>query len=180
MNFVEVKENTDIYKKTEDLFLRAFPPEERPPFKFFYMDGGRFKGSVLAIYDGETYVGLLITNLKDDLVYIYFLAIDDSVRSKGYGSQVLSAVKGFYQGKRLFLLAEEVDPRYEDYEHRKRREHFYLKNGFKNSKTVIEEFGVRYELFTLDCVVEPREFYLMMRDLVDEKTFRIGYKNANI
>lgn len=47
----------------------------------------------LAYYDKQTFIGLTYTIYTDSLVYLLFLAVEESKQSQGYGSQILAQVK---------------------------------------------------------------------------------------
>ena len=73
--------------------MAAFPKHERLPFPLL-MFFALFKGYEFnAYYDGEDFVGLTYTIAKGNMVFLAFLAINESMRSKGYGSKILDALK---------------------------------------------------------------------------------------
>ena len=151
---------------TQTLFESAFPVEERPPFELVLKwDHHGFNG----VYQGEDFVGLVYFVEHKDLVYVFFLAIEEPYRNQGIGSRILSDVKARFAGKRVFLLAEEVGERYPDNALRMRRIGFYRRNGFLDSGLVITEYNVRYHVLTLGGVkVGFDEYYALMEALMGE------------
>ena len=157
-------------KEIQEIYETSFPENERPPFDMLLsFKEAKFYG----VYLDNRLVGLMDTIEYQDIVYLFFLAVSSKERGNGIGSQILTDFKEQYQNRRLFLLADEVSPIYQDYEERKKRFSFYAKNGFHPEGVFIKEFGVRYEYLTHDCKIEKHELLDIMelligKDLVDQ------------
>ncbi|MCR5078421.1 MAG: GNAT family N-acetyltransferase [Bacilli bacterium] len=166
------------YNRAKSLFLHAFPPQERPPFEALFSWKDKGLTEFLNIYDGQTFLGFVHLVHYKDLLYLFFFALNEENRNKGYGSKILRELRDRYEGNRLYLLAEEVNPKYEDNANRKRREAFYTRNGLINSRALIVEYGVPYELYYAGQEVSKKEHFALMRELLGEKAFSIYYKNV--
>ena len=174
LRYVPLNEQGPDQKKTQDLFETAFPEEERPPFAMMLSwKHDEFYG----VYKANEFVGLVDLILYKDLVYVFFLAVAEEKRNQGIGSQILSDLKGRYPNRRLFLLADEVDPKYADNEIRARRIAFYNRNGFLDTGIKILEFGVMYQLLSASGAISKREFYLVMESLIGEAKAKQFYGN---
>lgn len=161
--------------KVKYTFESSFPEEERPPFE---MALSWEHSSFYAVYNEEGYAGLVDIVEYLDLVYIFFLAVEEKHRHLGIGGTILSDLKEKYVGKRIFLLAEELDPKYDNYEERLTRLRFYEKNGFQRSGVFILEFGVRYEMLIGSSKVSKEEFVATMTYLIGEELAKIYYANV--
>jgi GNAT superfamily N-acetyltransferase len=63
------------------------------------------------------------------MTFVLYLATDESIRSKGYGSKMLKWI--VENARRTVVLnIETVEKAYENYEQRLKRQKFYIKNGF--------------------------------------------------
>lgn len=62
--------------------------------------------------------------------YIYFVAIDSSIRSKDYGGAAMKILAETYPDLQLILDFEVLDDNAENNEQRIHRRNFYLRNGF--------------------------------------------------
>ena len=168
---------TSIDEKAEDsrfTYEDSFPPSERPPFDMLLgLNNTYFCG----VYDQGEYVGLIDTIEYKDMAYLFFLAIKKENRDKGYGTQILSDLKQRFAGKRLFLLAEEDGPQYEDNAERTRRLSFYSKNGFIPEGIKVVELGVTYEILSYNCSVGERDFFDLMSTVVGEERMSLFYKD---
>ena len=82
--------------KIKKLYMRAFPLNERKPFKLIKQ---KAKGSMSDVWmldeDGE-FLGLAITMNADDLVLLDYFAIHEKKRSVGCGSKALKLLQEKY------------------------------------------------------------------------------------
>ncbi|MBE7087407.1 MAG: GNAT family N-acetyltransferase [Clostridiales bacterium] len=120
----------DDYKDFKRLYYSAFPPEERPPYFYLKRRAKKGKGELFIAKDNGSFVGFIYLVPYLDMVYVFFFAIEESLRYKGYGSKILQLVKERNANKRLFLAREPLDENAENAEQRKGRREFYMKNGF--------------------------------------------------
>ena len=181
LSFIEITLTSKESDEVKSLYLSSFPKEERPPFEYLFQEKMKGKLTVYEIKEGETFVGLAVVANYLDLAYLFFFAIQESLRGKGYGGKAIKELISLYNKKRLYLCAEEVDVSYPDYENRKRREDFYIRNGFRNTKIAFMEVGVRYELFVLKGKeVSEMEHFSLMKDLIGEKDFAFFYPDVEI
>jgi RimJ/RimL family protein N-acetyltransferase len=101
----------------------------------------------LAIYDGEELVGMSYVIYGERVAYVFFLAIAECARGRGYGTEALGALISAYgEGRRVVLAIEEMDERAENYPERVRRLNFYEKNGFSMSGYKLREVNMVYDL----------------------------------
>jgi Acetyltransferase (GNAT) family. len=116
---------TSDYKDfAEDLFISAFPENERYPFQIIWLrDRTHFHFDV--IVDDETPIAILTTDDFEDFVYVEHFAVAESLRGKGYGSQIFERLLE-NTSKQIVLEVE----RPED-ETTRARVSFYLNLGMK-------------------------------------------------
>lgn len=117
--------------KVEQLSLEAFPPEEYlAPSKIIEViqDGDT---EFLALYDEELFVGFVVLKKYKTMCYLFFLVIDPTHRSKGYGAETIKAIKELYPNCSRVVDFEMVDETKENNNQRIKRRKFYLKNEYK-------------------------------------------------
>lgn len=158
MNITLEKSQKSDYKQIKKLFVKAFPPEERPPF--FMLKRGIKKGAgiMLTARDGDEFVGFVYLLCHGDTAYLFFFAIQADRRGSGYGSAVLGRLKEMYKGKRVFLARETLDECAENYSERVRRHGFYLRNGFEDMPVKIKEASVVYDVMGIGGGVTAEEY----------------------
>ena len=141
------------------LYKKAFPKCEQKPLWLVWIVKQQRKADVWIAEKEGTFAGFAITMNGGDLVLLDYLAISESMRGAGVGTEVLKALQQQYQGKRLFLEIENV---YEDADNladRLRRKHFYLKNGMQEMKIMVNAFGAELELLTFSGQVSFEDYY---------------------
>ena len=140
-------EESNIKEDVANLLVTAFPSDERPPVDIFFknLEINKEHTRLIAYYDNNTFVGFTSLVFYKDICYLFFFAVSPTVRHQGYGSQILEMIKKDYQDYTILLAFEEVDPKYENYLERKKRESFYLNHGFIDNGFVSEEWGVKFQ-----------------------------------
>lgn len=114
----------------EQINDEAFPLSERMSFDEIFEFASDTNTDVLGIYDGKKPIGFVVLLKNSECGYIYFLAIDSHVRSKGYGSAAIQKMLEVYSDLQLVLDFEVIDENAENNAQRIRRKNFYLRNGF--------------------------------------------------
>lgn len=146
-------------EKLKQLYITAFPKDERAPYKMLKNRSDKGKAEFLAAKDGEELIGMVYMVCNDALAYIFYLAIMDDKRGMGYGSKVLSLLKERYKGKKLFLARERLDEPCDNIEQRKSRRGFYLSNGFTDQSGHIKEGKVTYDIMYIGEPVTAEEYH---------------------
>lgn len=144
--------------KIYSLYRRAFPREERKPFRAILDIHRSGRGDVWYCSSGSGFAGFASTVTDDKLVLVDYLAVAPAKRDGGIGSGILSALKEHYTGKHLFLEIESVWEDVPDRDARLRRKAFYLRNGFTPMNLMIWLFGVKMEVLGVDCKFDFDEY----------------------
>lgn len=163
------------YGQIKPLYRQAFPKEERAPFFLIKKKTLQGKSELLVAEDNGEFVGFAYMVCHEDLAYIFYLAIDENKRGKGYGSKILQELKTYYSGKRIFLAREQLDSSAPNYEQRLKRHEFYLKNGFEDLPYKLKEASVVYDIMGIGGTVTAAEYDALisgwagtlMRKLID-------------
>lgn len=144
-----VDDNSPDLERIDLLALDVFPPEEYlSPYDIIKMARDGVPIELLAIYDGELFVGFMTVMTHAKLCYLFFLAIDRPLRSLGYGSRAIDALRSRCGGLDLTVDFELPEHTASNYLQRCRRRFFYLKNGFHPTGKAVQYLGVDYEIFS--------------------------------
>lgn len=174
LNTENITRNGRFWNEVNALAKEAFPPEEYlEPAKLAEMakaDNFDF----LALKDNETFVGFMAVLIYEDIAYLFFLAIDKSCRSKGYGSRAIETLKAAYPGKKQVVDFEMLDDLADNRLQREKRRNFYLRNGYKETGLFLSYLGMDYEVFCMGDDFEPEVFQAMMKT-IQVKGFRPKY-----
>lgn len=144
--------------KIKKLYLGAFPDFERLPFWILRYKSKKKNSNLYVIYNDDEFVGMTNLAYYKDIVYLYYLAIDPSQQSQGYGSMVLKHLRDTQPNKRILLNIEKVDEASENYEQRFKRKKFYERNGFQNTEFEIETDDIVYEVLYSGSIVHEHEY----------------------
>lgn len=144
IRFEKIDENTNNLEEIKQLYLDAFPFEERIPFYIMVLVGNDKGVEFLSIYDDDTWLGFIHTLVGDELSYIFYFAIDNRLRRSGYGSKILHEYKKIHP--RLSLAIEPIEENSDNIKQRRKRLEFYKKNGFETLDTKVMEMGIEFEL----------------------------------
>ena len=151
MNFITKTKNLKNAKK---LYNTAFPKYERIPYFILKLFTLNKNVKFTEYYDNNVFVGITYTAETDYTLYLYYFAISDNLRGKGYGSKILNHLKTLYPNKTITLNIEPLDENSTNYNDRLRRYEFYKRNGFYNSGYTVYEVGggftVLYTKYNID------------------------------
>ena len=142
--------------KLEELYLSAFPKEERFPFDILEDCSKEDNSNLYAIIDDDKFIGMCYIVNCEGAYYLMYLAVEEELRNKKYGSKILEDLKEKY--KTLFLSIDEPTD-----EISIRRKNFYLKNGFYDTNKYYEDTGVWYEVLCTNSQYEITENNMMKR-----------------
>ncbi len=138
-----------IEPRINEVYLSSFPERDRVPWSFLLKKSSNKNMDFLAFYDEGKFVGFTYLISTTTKLYILYLAIDDKVRSKGYGSRILNIIKQL-NDRTIFLSIEEVAEKHKDYSTRKKRLEFYQKNGFAKNDYSLKEMGQIFETLSFN------------------------------
>ena len=159
LKFLKYQSSNCDKKKMKKLYFNAFPKNERCPYSILISRIKKHKGEYLGIYDNDIFIGLIYNIIYQDIVYIYYFAIEEKYRGLGYGSEVLSLIKEKYKDKRIVLMAETLDSNALNYKERIKRNKFYLNNGFIFQGYTVREVDVIYDMLgKTNKTVEKNEY----------------------
>lgn len=121
------------------LYTRAFPPQERIAWPLVHLLCLRRGVDLVAWYDepgrAARPVALTWTVRRpgERLVYLFYLAVDESARGHGTGGRLLAELRSRFPGASVVLDIEPVVPEASNAEQRRRRLAFYERAGFRDT-----------------------------------------------
>lgn len=152
------------FPRLKQLYLSAFPLEERAPFWLLRWKSRKPFVDFWAIYAEDRLAGLFYVANDADLSYVFYFAVAEELRGRGIGSAAIRAAVRQYEGRRLFLAVEELDSAAPNLEERIRRKAFYERNGFVRQPGHLQENTVMYEVLGVGGRVKSKEYsHLMAR-----------------
>lgn len=140
------------------IYFRSFPKNERMPFPIMVAMSKLWNTDFLSFYDKETLCGLIYLAIAKNLAFVMFLAVDESLRSRGYGSTILREVEKKYPDKKIIISIEPCNADALDIDVRKRRKAFYQNNGYTETGYMMKLNGVVQEIIIKNGVFSKNEF----------------------
>lgn len=163
MKLIKVSKELEEYKDIKNLYKQAFPRNERAPFGLLFRKARSSAADFWALYDGEKWVGIAYVVTHCRLAYIFYLAIKENERNRGYGKKAIETLKRRYKEYNVFLALETLDEKNApNYDQRVRRHAFYLRCGLSDLPYKLKEASVMYDLMGTGEPVEPEDYSSMM------------------
>lgn len=142
------------YRKVQNLYLASFPAVERLPYFLLVLNTYRHLANFYAYYDDESFVGLAYLLENEEIVYLFFLAVNPQLHSHGYGSAILQDIKIIAEKRHIILAVEPLDKEAENYRQRIKRVAFYEKNGFTLTDYEYHEGKEIYQIMTTSTLFD--------------------------
>ena len=79
-----------------------------------------------------------------------------------FWSEINNLAKEAYPEKKQVVDFEMLDEKTDNYEQRKKRRNFYLRNGYKETGLFLSYLGVAYEVFCMEDDFDVEEFKELM------------------
>lgn len=131
INTKVVTKKLNEFNKIEYLLKNAFPKVEQMNTTYLLLMAKRKAINFLAFYDDDLFIGFSYFIKTKDMIFITYIAINDEIRSKGYGSKILTYLKENNPTLPISLNVEMLDDNASNKEQRIKRIKFYERNGFK-------------------------------------------------
>lgn len=157
-----LRDKTDL-EKIRQLYHSAFPADEQAPFGMLLRGAKKPNVNFFSCRDNDEWIGFLYVVNYRDLSYVFYFAVDDSKRGRGYGTAILKAARKKYSGRRFFLAIEEVEDKYRNYIQRLKRLHFYERVGFVRTGQKMQEANVIYDLMSIGGRIKNKEYRSLIR-----------------
>ena len=122
---------SEIPQCVRELYDTSFPDEERIPYGNLERTFG-CGGELVTFEDGGRFVGFCYSFEHEGIVFLVYIATVPGCRGRGYGSEMLDAVRRMKEGRTVFLVLEGSDSS-DPADIRNRRREFYLRNGCKDT-----------------------------------------------
>lgn len=144
------------------LYESAFPKEELIPwtdlmrlvktmsldFTIYYEDCGTLEAEKSAAGSSQL-LGLTIVYPRKQFNWFWYFAVPEELRGQGIGQRILTQLIEKYKEKSNVLDMESPEQVCENFEQRKRRYAFYLRNGFRDTGVGKSFKGIDYTIMMI-------------------------------
>lgn len=139
------------YKDICRLMRTAFPKNEQIPMWLLRVLALRKNVNFRSFYEDDQFCGVLYTAEDNKYIFVLYLAVNDRIRSKGYGTKILDWLKQNTE-KIIVLNVEAINPSVENALQREKRISFYSRNGIFDTGCRFIDEGETY--FVLASEIE--------------------------
>lgn len=126
INKIKIKD----FKRVKKIYYSSFPKEERFPIFLLMFNLLKKSCKLYTLIDKENVVGFIYCITYENMIFILYLAVDESSRGKGYGKYLLRKFTQENKEKDIYLNIDKIDEKFSDIDIRKKRLKFYTENGF--------------------------------------------------
>lgn len=158
----ETFEDKEVLKKINE---DSFPKEERIELEMLVRLGNKDSFDFKAVYDVDTLVGFYMVVVHSKSVYVFFLAVDENKRSRGYGSAILKLLQENYKEYQIILDLEQIDEMASNNEQRITRKKFYLRNDFFETGYFMKYHGITFEVLCSNDEFDVNDFTKLLEIL---------------
>ena len=145
------------------LMRTAFPPNEQIPMWLLRVLAFRKSVNFRVFYEDDQFCGVLYTAENDKYIFVLYLTVNDRIRSKGYGTEILDWLKQ-NTGKIIVLNVESLNPSAENALQREKRISFYSRNGIFDAGCRFVDGGETYSVLASDIEhFDSREYEMLLR-----------------
>lgn len=159
-----IEPGTPLAEFAQELYTKAFDRRMQVPMKDLFYVCGQHKADFMAVFDEDLFVGFYYVYLYQDIAYLYYLAVEEEMRCRGYGTDILDLIKDTYYPARRIVLCTEA-PSVDDklVSSRYRRLAFYSRNGFIDTLYKFESVGIQYEVLYWGSAWDPENIQNVLR-----------------
>ncbi len=134
-------------QEVRQLYESAFPDEEKIPYNDLKILLKTMPLDFTAWYENGIFIGLTIVYKREAAAnWFWYFAVREELRGKGYGSKILCLISERYAQQSLIIDIESPRQQSENFEQRKRRYEFYLRNGFHDTGVGRTFRGITYTI----------------------------------
>lgn len=153
------------FPRIKKLLKESFPKNERFPLSLLLMRALRTDVDFLAYYDEGAFCAISYSARTKNTLFVLYIAVDESLRSKGYGSLILSHLARLADGRQITLNIEAPDPSAENNGQRLKRMDFYSRNGFSDTGYRLIEKSLTHAVLCNREDFLPAEYVRALRKL---------------
>ena len=133
-------------KELEELYTEAFPANERMPFSQMLSLSKDDRYALRALKNDGVFCGFSFIMRHEEMIYLFYLAVKQDQRGKGYGSALLDDLFQQYPDHCICTDIESPQPQADNQLQRLQRRRFYLDRGFADTGYGNLWYGVRYDI----------------------------------
>lgn len=163
MQQIDLHTDPQLRRQAKQLYLEAFPKEERLPWWLLMLNSRRQGIDLTAFVEDGSMVGFTASVTTGRMHFLLFFAVPADCRGSGYGSAILAQLR--QQHESVVLNVELLDPTAENYPQRQRRFRFYQRGGFFDTGYHVWEVGGKFRVLATDPILDVEAYREIFRKI---------------
>lgn len=152
--------NNQSRQKIKEIYESSFRKEDRMPFLLMLIMSYLNNTLFASFRDGDTVCGFVYMATIKKITFVMFFAVDENIRSKGYGSCILNQIQSLYPDNKIIITIERCDGNIKNFDERLHRRKFYLNNGYIQTGYMVKLGNQEQEILIKNGAFNKREFIL--------------------
>lgn len=161
----------------ERLNREAFPEEERIPVGDLVSMARQDGYELLAAYEEERFVGFVFLALAGASIYLFLLAVEPELRSRGYGGRIVQKILERYPAGQVVADIQRTDEVCDNLQQRVKRRAFYLNQGFHPTGCRLVFHGLEFDILCSRPEFDRRSFQRVLEDM-NQNGFLLGLRET--
>lgn len=163
MQQIDLHTDSCLRRQAKQLYLEAFPKEERLPWWVLWLNSLRRGIDLTAFVEDGAMIGFTASVTTNRMHFLLFFAVPETSRGCGHGSAILTQLR--QQHAAVTLNVELLDPEAENYPQRQRRFRFYQRNGFFDTGYHVWEVGGKFRVLATQPELDVASYREIFRKL---------------
>ncbi len=156
----KVNLTTKNRKRIKEIYTSSFHKKDRMPFLIMLLMSYLRSTHFISFHDGDTICGFVYMAVIKKITFVMFFAVDENIRSKGYGSRILEKIQSLYPDNKIIITIERCNEDAKDIDERVRRKKFYANNGYVQTGYIVKLGNEKQEIIIKNGEFNKREFTL--------------------
>mgnify|MGYP000928895881 CR=1 FL=1 len=148
-------------QKIKEIYKSSFPKGDRMSFIMMLIMAKMSSTEFISFHDKDTLCGFVYMSTIENLTFVMFLAVDENIRGKGYGSFILEKIQSMHTNSKIIVSIERCDQEAKDIKQRLKRKKFYINNGYKETGYLVELGNKKQEILIKNGEFNKEEFFLI-------------------
>lgn len=153
------------FEKVVALQRSAFPPEEQYPIEQLLKLAKKPNIEYLSFWTENELCGIMLFCSGKSMAYLFYLAVNSDLRSRGYGAKMLEWLKEHLDGKTIVLNMERVGFDAANEGQRVRRWHFYERLGYIRQSYYLSDDSGEYDIVTSEEYFNLNEYMELIEQI---------------
>lgn len=146
--------------KVKEIYETSFSKEDRMPFLMMLFMSYLKSTHFISFYEENVLCGFVYMATMRKITFVMFFAVDENIRSRGYGSCILNKIQSLYPNNKIISTIERCNVESENMNERIRRKNFYIKNGYRETGYLIKLGKQKQEILIKNGEFNKREFII--------------------